>query len=128
MKGVAWHLDVARRNLATDRLLLANDFVADAGRSAYMAAFHAALAYLNAVTGKEPKTHGGTHSEFARLVRDDPRLERNLAAFPGQAYLMKDAAEYGGGVPSTYEHVGTSLESAERFVAAIESAILPEPP
>ena len=45
-----------------------------AGRSAYLAGFHAAQALLFEHLGKVLKTHAGVHAEFLRLTKDDPVL------------------------------------------------------
>ena len=67
------HVEKARRILASGHHLLRGDFTAQAGRDAYLAAFHAALAFIVARSGKEPKTHGGVRSEFARWAQQDDR-------------------------------------------------------
>jgi hypothetical protein len=41
-------------------------------REAYLAAYHAAEAYLFERTGKAARTHRGLRSEFGRLARGDP--------------------------------------------------------
>jgi uncharacterized protein (UPF0332 family) len=52
-----------------------------AGRLAYMAAFHAAQAVLLATSGKEPKTHAGTRHAFGKLVLSVPSLGSELGRF-----------------------------------------------
>ncbi|HEX3522373.1 MAG TPA: hypothetical protein VHT52_09830 [Stellaceae bacterium] len=44
----------------------------DAGRNAYLAAFHAAQALIAERTGKEAKTHKGVHAQFARHKKRAP--------------------------------------------------------
>ena len=44
----------------------------EAGRAAYLAAFHAAQALIFERTDNSPKTHSGVHGQFARLTRDLP--------------------------------------------------------
>jgi uncharacterized protein (UPF0332 family) len=51
-----------------------------AGRSAYLAGFHAAQALLFEHLGKVLKTHAGVHAEFLRLTSEDPRLNADLRA------------------------------------------------
>jgi uncharacterized protein (UPF0332 family) len=46
----------------------------DAGRTAYLAGFHAAQAFIFDSTGKVFKSHKGVHTEFLRLTKDDPRF------------------------------------------------------
>jgi uncharacterized protein (UPF0332 family) len=53
----------------------------DAGRAAYLAAFHAAEALIFERTGKVPKTHKGVNIEFLRLTKDDPRFPPDQRGF-----------------------------------------------
>ena len=77
------HLAKARDNIAFARYALAGNFAEEAGRSAYMAAFHAASALVIARTGRAPKTHSGLRSEFARIAREEPRISREQVSFLG---------------------------------------------
>jgi uncharacterized protein (UPF0332 family) len=45
-----------------------------AAREAYLAAFHAAEAYIFEQTGRTVKTHRGLRATFSRLARDEPRI------------------------------------------------------
>lgn len=74
MSDAERHILKARENLESARYALPGDHTEEAGRSAYMAAYRAALAFTGARDGKSPKTHSGTRSEFARLARDEPRI------------------------------------------------------
>jgi|SRR5215472_1280587 len=62
---------------------------------AYLAAFHAVEAYLFERTGKAAKTHRGLRSEFSRLARGDPRIDREFLTFLTEAYEYKPIADYG---------------------------------
>lgn len=66
----------------------------EAGRTAYLAAFHAAQAFIFETHSRVFKTHTGVHAEFARLVKDDPRVDDELRAFLGLAYEFKAIADY----------------------------------
>ena len=57
-----------------------------------MAAFHAALAFIVVRSGKSPKTHSGTRSEFARV---EEQISREQVSLPGWSYELKNAADYG---------------------------------
>jgi len=70
------HIEKVRESLAFARYALAGDYAEEAGRSAYMAAYHAALAFIGARTGKSPKTHSGARSELSEIARDEPRISR----------------------------------------------------
>jgi uncharacterized protein (UPF0332 family) len=83
--------------LTRARTILAAGIGEDAGRNAYLAAFHAAQALIAERTGEDAKTHKGVHAQFARLTRNKPRLDRELRQFLAQAYDLKSIADYGLG-------------------------------
>jgi len=118
------HIGKARALLEQARYLLAGDFIDGAGRDAYMASFHAALAFIVQQTGKEPKTHSGTRSEFARLARDDHRLDRAFTTFLSRGFVLKVAADYDHEEPLAVAETGQLIDEAARMVDAI-AAILP---
>ena len=76
MSDADGHIEKVRESLAFARYALAGDYAEEAGRSAYMAAYHAALAFIGARTGKSPKTHSGARSELSEIARDEPRISR----------------------------------------------------
>lgn len=115
------HLDKARRCLTRARTILAAGVGEDAGRNAYLAAFHAAQALIAERTGKDSKTHRGVHTQFARLTRNEPRLGRELRQFLPQAYDIKSIADYGLG-PDTdvpLDRARAAIDTAEQFVARV---------
>jgi uncharacterized protein (UPF0332 family) len=113
-------LDKARQCLADD--VLYRPLVPRiAGREAYLAASHAAEALVLERSAKIAKTHSGLRSEFARLTRNEPRIDRALSAFPGQAYELKSIADYGTGTEASISP-GTAraaVDTATRFVDCI---------
>ena len=82
------------------RISLSVNLTGDAGRSSYLAAFHAAQAFIFERTGKIAKSHKGVHTEFARLVKDRSELDRSLAASLQRAYNLKAVADYETGPDS----------------------------
>jgi uncharacterized protein (UPF0332 family) len=92
-----------------------------AGRTAYLAGFHAAQAFIFEHTGKAPKTHSGVHTEFLRLTRDDRRVVPDLRVFLSQSYNLKSIADYetGPGAKVSVERVTTTIEASKRFVTRI---------
>ena len=92
------HFHKARQCLIRARTILVAGIGEDAGRNAYLAAFHAAQALIAERTGKEAKAHKGVHAQFARLTRNEPRLGRELRQFLARAYDMKSIADYGLGL------------------------------
>jgi len=101
-------------------LKLADDFLAlspeQAARMGYMAAFHAALAAVLAMMGKEPKTHSGVRSAFGELVIREETLGRELGRYMSAAYESKDIADY----ETDYE---VDLASAMRVVAGAHELV-----
>jgi len=96
-----------------------------AGRTAYLAGFHAAQALLFEAEGRVFKTHSGVRSEFARHVKNDPRMDGELRAFLGLAYQLKSIADYEAG-PDAHLDPTTALsafKTAERFVACVEDIL-----
>lgn len=108
------HLDKARQCLTNARTILAAGVGEDAGRNAYLGAFHAAQALISERTGRDAKTHRGVHAQFARLTGAEPRIEIELRQFLAEGYDIKSIADYDVG-PDT----GVSLD---RAAAAIETA------
>jgi uncharacterized protein (UPF0332 family) len=96
-----------------------------AGRTAYLAGFHAAQALIFETHGRAFKTHSGVRSEFARLVKDDPRVDNELRGFLGYAYQMKEVADYesGPGSKVSAERALAALRTARRFVECVTSLL-----
>ena len=119
------HLGKARQCLTRARTILAAGIGEDAGRNAYLAAFHAAQALIAERTGKDAKTHKGVHTQFARLTRDEPRLSRELRQFLPQAYDIKSIADYGIG-PDTdvpLDRASAAIDTAEQFVNLVRELL-----
>ena len=57
------YLEKARQCLTYARINLSVNLGNDAGRNAYLAAFHSAQALIFDRTGKAAKTHQGVHTE-----------------------------------------------------------------
>lgn len=119
------YLGKARQCLASARAILAIEESNDAGRAAYLAAFHAAQAFIFEGTGKIAKTHRGLHSEFARLAKDDPRIDKSFPVFLTQAYNLKAVADYemGPGAVIPPERAEAAVETAGRFIDCIAELI-----
>jgi uncharacterized protein (UPF0332 family) len=119
------HLNKAREYLSKSRGLLDvmryND---EAGRAAYLAAYHAAQALISERTGKIAKTHAGVNSQFNLLTKDDPRVDAELRRFLPQAYNLK-AADYEAGPGSIVpaERVEAAIATALRFVDCVASSL-----
>jgi uncharacterized protein (UPF0332 family) len=116
----AGYLEKARQCLGYARVNLSVQLGNDAGRNAYLAAFHAAQALIFERTGKVAKTHQGVHTGFNRLANAEG-IHRDLQRFLAQAYNLKAVADYEMGPDSVVplERAGAAIEDAGKFVDAI---------
>lgn len=121
------YLDKARRALKEGHAVAGIELAEAAGRAAYLAAFHAAQAFIFDRTGRIAKTRSGVRSEFARLAKDEPRIDRTLPAFLGQAYKFKSVADYSVGPDAvvTLSEASEAVTSAARFVERIAELVAP---
>ena len=96
-----------------------------AGRSAYLAAFHAAQALIFDRLGRVLKTHAGVHAEFLRLTRNDPRVGADLRGFLSRSYNLKAIADYETDpeISVTRMRVESAIATGRRFIACIEDMI-----
>jgi uncharacterized protein (UPF0332 family) len=88
------YLSKARQCLGYARINFGVGLGNDAGRNAYLCAFHAAQAFIFERTGKVAKSHQGVHTEFNRLAKDEPRINLDVRRFLAQAYNLKAVADY----------------------------------
>jgi uncharacterized protein (UPF0332 family) len=113
-------IDKARDCLTRARIILAAGVGEDAGRDAYLAAFHVAQAVIRARTGKTAKTHRGVHRMLSQLARREPQLD-DLALFLSQAYNLKAIADYelgpGAGVP--LDRASAAIDRAAQFIEQV---------
>lgn len=114
---------MACKTLAFARSVVSADYADKAGREAYLAGFHAALAFILDRTGKVPKTHSGTRSEFSRLARDEPRFAREQLAFPGWTYELKTTADYGAEQPVSIDDAERAIREAEQLIGVVATAL-----
>ncbi|CAO3434031.1 HEPN domain-containing protein [Azospirillum endophyticum] len=123
----AGYLEKARRCLEYARVNLGVDLGNDAGRNAYLAAFHAAQALIFETTGRIAKTHQGLQAEFSRLTRDDPTITADLRRFLSQAYNLKAVADYETGPDAELpmDRAVLALAGAKRFVDWAEGRLSP---
>lgn len=119
------YIEKSQQCLANARTALSIGLSNDAGRNAYLATFHTAQAFIFTHTGKIAKTHSGVRAEFARLAKEEPRLDKSFSAFLAQAYTLKDVADYetGPGSNIPMERSAAAIESATRFVDVIAALI-----
>jgi uncharacterized protein (UPF0332 family) len=99
-----------------------------AAKEAYLAAFHAAHAFIFETTGKVVKSHGGMRTMFALVAKDDPRIDRALASMLGRAYKFKEVADYAVGAQGvvTVAEARDVIDIAQRFVDTIIDLLPPD--
>jgi uncharacterized protein (UPF0332 family) len=107
--------------------MLEADLTEDAGRAAYLVAFHAAQALIYERENRSLKTHRGVQSEFSKLIRDDPSIPADLRGFVSRAYAFKTIADYEPttSVLPTAEDARAAIETAGRFVGEVVRLIGP---
>jgi uncharacterized protein (UPF0332 family) len=120
-------LEKAAECLSTARAELDINLSSEAGRNAYLAAFHAARAFIFERTGKLIKRHTGVQREFTRLAQAEPGIDKSSPVFLSQAYNLKAVADYETGPGSIVppERAAAALETATRFVNCIRSVLTP---
>jgi uncharacterized protein (UPF0332 family) len=120
-------LQNADDHLARGQTMLAAGLNDDAGRAAYLAAFHAAQAIIFERTGKVLKTHKGVQIEFLRLTKDDPRFRPDQRIFLSQAYDFKAVADYDSGPISEVspQRAVDANEAARQFIATVRRVLAP---
>ncbi len=64
-----------------------------AGRTAYLASFHAAQAFIFEKASRIFKTHNGVQTEFLRLTKDDPGFTAAQRVVLSQTYNLKAVAD-----------------------------------
>jgi uncharacterized protein (UPF0332 family) len=90
----AAYLEKARELLDQADAIFSVRLYEPAGRTAYLAGFHAAQALIFETGGRVYKSHGGLRGEFSRLVRNDLRVDDHNRAFLGRTYNLKGIADY----------------------------------
>jgi uncharacterized protein (UPF0332 family) len=118
-------LEKARRCLSHADAILKIDLGNEAGRAAYLTAFHAPQALIHERTDREAKTHQGVRSQFLRLTKDDPRIPVELRRFPSQAYDLKSVADYATGPDAIVplEQAAKAIGTAHRFLDCVTSLL-----
>ena len=122
----ARYLDKAQRCMLNAQMSLGINLTNDAGRGAYLAAFHAAQALIFERTGKVAKTHMGVHGLFVQLVKEEPQLDDRLPGFLKRTYNLKAVADYETGPDSDIapERAAAAVEGARTFVDAVRRVLM----
>jgi uncharacterized protein (UPF0332 family) len=105
--------------------MLAIHYSDAAGRTAYLAGFHAAQALISERTGRSAKTQKGVRTEFHQLIQGDTRFDAALRDFLGASYNLKAIADYETG-PGAEVSPGRAREAnaeARRFVTQVTNVL-----
>ena len=127
---VSRFLDKARKLLEHATTMLGVGLNEDAGRTAYLAGFHAAQAFIFETAQKVFKSHKGVHTEFLRLTKDDPRFTADQRIFLSQTYNLKAIADYetGPGSEVSAERAVRAVAAGKQFVEHIAKLLPPTCP
>lgn len=107
--------------------MLEADLNEAAGRTAYLAGFHAAQALIFETHDRVFKKHATVQGEFGRLVKDEPRFDIALRTFLPHAYDLKAIADYetGPGSHVSGESATDAVRTARRFVECVTALMAP---
>jgi uncharacterized protein (UPF0332 family) len=119
------HLAKARQELDKATAMLGIALADEAGRAAYLAAFHAAQAFIFEQTGRTPKTHQGVRSRFGALAREEPRMDVAMRRFLTDGYDLKSVADYAIGPDAevSAEDAQQAIVTASHFVNRIQEVL-----
>jgi uncharacterized protein (UPF0332 family) len=120
-------LDKARELLEQANTVIGVGLNEAAGRTAYLAALHAAQALIFENTDKVVSSHKSVQSQFWQLTKDEPRVDDELRAFLSRAYKFKRIADYDTGPAAhiTAETARNAIATARRFVDCVAALIPP---
>ena len=119
-------LNKAQRCLSGAETIAAAGLADVAAREAYLAAFHAAQAYIFERTGKAAKTHRGVRGQFSRLAQE-ASIEREFLTFLAKGYEFKTIADYGIGPAMdaiSPDDATSAIDTAGRFIDAVTRLFL----
>jgi uncharacterized protein (UPF0332 family) len=122
-------LEKAQETLVKGRTVLKIGFPDEAGRFAYLAAFHAAQALISERTGRTVKTHNGVQATFSRLLKDSDEFDPELGRFLSRGYRLKTIADYevGPDAEVSVEEAERAIAAADRFVRRIADILTSAP-
>jgi len=114
-------LAAAQQSLADAEVILGVRIARVAAREAYMAAFHAAEAFVVEKTGKVVKTHAGLRTEFSRLAQGPDDIGRWMTTFLANAFRFKSLSDYDvtQETPITLANAEALIVDARSFVELI---------
>ncbi len=97
----------------------------EAGRTAYLTAFHAAQAIIFERTGRTLKTHRGVRTQFGALARAETSIDISLRQFLTDGSDLKTVADYeidpAAAIP--VEDAKAAIETSNRSVESITALL-----
>jgi uncharacterized protein (UPF0332 family) len=114
-------LEKARKLLIDADIMLNVGLTEAAGRTAYLAGFHAAQAFIFEHLEKVLKTHNGVQTEFLRLTKDRPQIDGELRLFLSRSYNLKTIADYETSLSSEISTLSArqAIDAGKQFVAHV---------
>lgn len=118
-------LEKAHGFLAKASGMLAQGWADEAGRAAYLAAFHAAQALILTRDGRIAKTHAGVRNRFGQIVLAEPTIDAELRRFLAQSFVLKSVADYETGAAATVstERAAAAIGTARRFLMTVTALV-----
>jgi uncharacterized protein (UPF0332 family) len=78
-------------------------------------------------SGRVVKTHQGVHSEFARIVKDVPGMDRQIREFSRSGYGLTSIADYGTDPDAVImdDEAKAAIDDARRFLGQVFTVLSP---
>jgi len=115
---VRYRLEQADEALAAARLNLTNGLQRSAVNRAYYAMFYGVLALL-ATRQSETSRHSGAISQFDQLYVKPALLPRDFSRWLHDAFLNRQAADYGAELNLSREDIDALVAHARDFLAGV---------
>jgi len=117
--------DQARALLARAEVMLRAGLPEDAARTSYLANYHMAQALIYEKTERIMKTHRGVQSEFARITRNGPGVDKTLRGVLSRSYDFKAFADYFTGPITSIsaDEAADAVAASQRFITHLDSLI-----
>ena len=115
---VRYRLEQADEALAAARLNLTNGLQRSAVNRAYYAMFYGVLALL-ATRQSETSRHSGAITQFDQLYVKPALLPRDISRWLHDAFLNRQAADYGSELNLSREDIDALVAHARDFLAGV---------
>ncbi len=121
------HLDKARQFVALAGTLLKKNYNENAAIDAYLAAYHAARAYILECRGEAPRIEEDVQAQFTNLVIIDPRVDEGCRSifWSAEGITLGKARDLAEDAEITSAEAKNAVRQAAHFVEHIGSIIAP---